>query len=91
MTLANLVTLSPYYFARAFEKETGLPPHAYLESIRIVAAKRFLDQGLPIVETALSAGYADQSHLTRRFKRFLGVTPGQYSRGNTPTRHRPSN
>jgi AraC-like DNA-binding protein len=83
MTLANLVTLSPYYFARAFEKETGLPPHAYLESIRIAAAKRFLDQGLPIVETALSVGYADQSHLTRRFKRFLGMTPGQYSKGST--------
>jgi AraC-like DNA-binding protein len=79
--LAGLVSLSPYYFARAFENETGLPPHAYLEGVRIQKAREFLDRGDTIVSTALAVGYSDQSHLTRRFKRFLGITPGQYIRG----------
>lgn len=76
--LASLVNLSPYYFARAFEKETGLPPHAYLENVRIRKAREFLDRGFTVVSAALAAGYVDQSHLTHRFKRFLGITPGQY-------------
>jgi AraC-like DNA-binding protein len=79
--LAELVGLSPYYFARTFEKETGLPPHLYLEGIRIKRARQFLDRGETLVSTAMLTGYSDQSHLTRRFKRFLGITPGQYARG----------
>ena len=84
--LANLVSLSPYYFARAFEREIGLPPHAYLENVRVQKAREFLDQGHSVVSTALLAGYVDQSHLTHRFKRFLGITPGQYVR-NSKTQH----
>jgi len=76
--LADLVSLSPYHFARAFQREIGLPPHAYLEGVRIRKAREFLDQGETVVSAALSAGYSDQSHLTHRFKRFLGITPGQY-------------
>ena len=79
-TLSGMVALSPYYFARAFENETGLPPHAYLEGVRVQKARECLDRGETIVSTALSVGYSDQSHLTRRFKRFLGITPGQYIR-----------
>jgi AraC-like DNA-binding protein len=79
-TLGGLVALSPYYFSRAFERETGLPPHGYLENVRIRKAREFLDQGESLVSAALSAGYSDQSHFTHRFKRFLGVTPGQYVR-----------
>jgi AraC-like DNA-binding protein len=76
--LASIVSLSPYYFARAFEREIGLPPHAYLETVRIRKAREFLDCGCTLVSAALSAGYVDQSHFTHRFKRFLGITPGQY-------------
>jgi AraC-like DNA-binding protein len=79
-TLAALVSLSPYYFARAFARETGLPPHGYLEGVRIRKARERLDRGDSIAATALAVGYSDQSHLTRRFKCFLGVTPGQYPR-----------
>ena len=76
--LAQLASLSPYYFARAFEKEVGLPPHRYLEGVRIRRAKALLAAGESIAATAVSVGYADQSHLSRRFKRFLGINPGQY-------------
>lgn len=78
--LATLVSLSPFYLARAFESEIGLPPHAYLEGVRIRKAREILDRGSDLVSTALAVGYSDQSHLTRRFKRFLGITPGQYIR-----------
>ena len=80
--LASLVSLSPFYFARAFEREIGLPPHAYLENVRVQKAREFLDHGHTVVSTALLAGYVDQSHLTHRFKRFLGITPGQYVRNS---------
>jgi len=80
--LASVASLSPYYFARVFESEVGVPPHAYLEGVRIRRARERLAKGASIVSTALSVGYADQSHLTRRFKRYVGVTPGQYIRGN---------
>ena len=78
--IARVAALSPFHFARAFESEVGIPPHAYLEGVRIRKAREFLDRGDTIVSAALSAGYSDQSHLTRRFKRFLGITPGQYAR-----------
>ena len=78
--LAALVSLSPHHFARAFGREVGLPPHTYLEIIRIRKAREFLDRGDTVVSAALSAGFVDQSHLTKRFKRFLGITPGKYAR-----------
>lgn len=76
--LARLVGLSPYYVHRVFEREVGLPPHAYLESVRIRQAQRLLAQGEPIAQVAASLGFSDQSHLTRRFTRLLGITPGHY-------------
>ena len=78
--LAQIARLSPWYFARAFEKAMALSPHAYLEGVRIRKACALLDRGETVVGAALSAGYADQSHMTKRFRRFLGITPGQYRR-----------
>lgn len=79
--LASLTNLSPFRLLRAFRKQTGLPPHAYLNHVRIQQAKQLLAAGYPIIDTALATGFADQSHLHRHFKKRLGVTPGQYVRG----------
>ena len=76
--LAHLVGLSPFYLLRVFEQEVGIPPHAYLESVRIRRAQRLLACGIPIAQVAYDLGFSTQSHLTHRFKRLLGVTPGQY-------------
>lgn len=76
--LSNLTGLNPFYFSRVFKKTTGLPPHAYLTQVRIKRAKLFLLKGESIADTALLAGFVDQSHFTRHFKRFTGVTPGQF-------------
>jgi AraC-like DNA-binding protein len=77
--LAAQVGLSPYYFLRVFRQEMGIPPHAYLESVRIRQAQRLLAEGFPPIQVAYEVGFSDQSHFTHRFKRFIGVTPGQYA------------
>jgi len=76
--LAAQVSLSPYYLLRAFRAEVGMPPHAYLESVRIRHAQRLIQAGRPLVEVALEVGFSSQSHLSQHFKRIIGVTPGQY-------------
>ena len=76
--LGALTSRSPFHVARTFSKTVGLPPHAYLESIRIRHARELLRSGMSLVDTALAVGYPDQSHFTHRFRRHTGFTPGQY-------------
>jgi len=76
--LGALVSRSAFHIARVFSKMCGLPPHAYLESIRVEHARELLRTGMSVVDTALSVGYADQSHFTHRFRRHTGITPGHY-------------
>ena len=78
--LGELAGLSKYHLLRAFTKETGITPYSYLETIRIDRAKSLLRQGATPLEAALSAGFSDQSHFSNAFKRFIGLTPGQYRR-----------
>jgi AraC-like DNA-binding protein len=78
--LAAHVALSPYHLLRAFRAETGLPPHAYLDSVRIRRAERLIAAGTPLAEVSAATGFSSQSHLTRRFRQIIGVTPGQYAR-----------
>jgi AraC-like DNA-binding protein len=77
--IAEHVALSPYYLLRAFRDHTGLPPHAYLESVRIRQAQQLIEAGKPLAEVAGEVGFSSQSHLTQRFKQIIGVTPGQYA------------
>ncbi len=77
-TLASIAGLSPYHFIRVFKKHMGLTPHAYLKQVRIKRAKQMLATNMPITQTAADSGFADQSHLSRQFKRTYGITPGQY-------------
>ena len=76
--LAGLARLSPYYLVRAFRKCVGIPPHRYQTVVRVNRARNLLSSGAPISEVAQSAGFCDQSHLNRCFKRAFGVTPGEY-------------
>jgi AraC-like DNA-binding protein len=78
--LAEHVSLSPYYLLRVFRAEVGMPPYAYLESVRIRQAQRLIEAGRPLVEVAAEVGFSSQSHLTQRFGQIVGVTPGQYAR-----------
>ncbi len=76
--LAQVACLSPYHFLRVFRDTVGLPPHAYLTQVRVMRARQLLDSSLPIAQIATGTGFTDQSHLNRRFKQVLGITPGQY-------------
>lgn len=78
--LADYAALSPYYLLRVFHAEVGMPPYAYLDSVRIRQAQRLIEAGKPLIDVALEVGFSSQSHFTRRFKRIIGVTPGQYAR-----------
>jgi AraC-like DNA-binding protein len=76
--VAAAVRLSPFYFLRTFKRSTGMPPHAYLNQIRLERARALLRAGESPAQVAAALGFADQSHLTRRFKAAFGVTPSQY-------------
>lgn len=76
--LAALVNLTPFQLLRAFKRQFGLPPHAYLIQRQVREAKSLLDAGWRVIDAAAAAGFADQSHMHRHFKRIWGVTPGEY-------------
>jgi AraC-like DNA-binding protein len=78
--LAQLVHWNPFYLLRVFRNSVGFAPHAYLENTRIRRAQALIRQRLPLVEVAYATGFSSQSHFTNSFKRFIGVTPGQYAK-----------
>ena len=70
--------LSRAYLIRSFRQRFGLTPHDYLLDQRVQCARAQLRQGSSIADAALAAGFADQAHLQRAFKRHLAATPGHY-------------
>jgi len=79
--LVQSVSATRYAALRAFRRATGIPPHAYLTQVRVERAKMLLRSALPLALVAQRTGFADQSHLTRHFRRLVGVTPGVFARG----------
>jgi AraC-like DNA-binding protein len=75
---ARLVHAHPAHLVRAFSGAFGIPPHQYLMSRRVDRARRLLLEGRAPGEVATETGFYDQSHLTRHFKRLVGVAPGRY-------------
>jgi AraC-like DNA-binding protein len=78
--LARVAGLSAYHLLRVFRSETGLPPHAFLEQVRVNRAREFLRAGSSIADATFNTGFSDQSHFSRHFKKMTGVTPGQYQK-----------
>ena len=78
--VANHVALSPYHLLRVFHAEVGIPPHAYLQDVRIRKAQALLEAGQSPADVALAVGFYSQSHLNRHFKKIVGITPKQYSK-----------
>jgi AraC-like DNA-binding protein len=82
LTLADLTKesgLSRFQIVRNFAKTCGLTPHAYILQRRIHVARRLIGRRTSLAEAALEAGFADQSHMTRLFRRTFGVSPGAYA------------
>jgi AraC family transcriptional regulator len=79
--LASICDLSRRHFIRTFKQTTGQTPHRWLLMQRINKAKVLLhDTKLSILEVALDCGFADQSHFTRVFSTYLGISPGEWRR-----------
>jgi AraC family transcriptional regulator len=79
--LAALTRLSPGHFARAFRATVGETPYAYVIRRRIERAQELIrSTDKPLAEISLDCGLADQAHMTRLFRRALGVTPGAWRR-----------
>lgn len=76
--LAEIAMCTSYHLIRLFRNKVGMSPHAYLVQLRLEKARELIDRGQSIADAALLAGFSDQSHLTRKFKKRYGLTPGLY-------------
>jgi AraC-like DNA-binding protein len=78
-TLSSVAGLSRFELVRRFRQQVGLTPHAFQTNLRIAHASAMLTAGEPPARVAADCGFADQPHLTRTFKRVVGVTPGRFA------------
>jgi AraC-like DNA-binding protein len=76
---SHILHANPAYLVRVFSRHFGLGPHQYLTGRRVDLARRLLLTGMSTAEVATAAGFYDQSHLTRHFKRFLATTPARFA------------
>ena len=76
--LAAAVGRSRYAIHRTFKAAYGIAPSDYQRQLRLATARQLIASGQPISQTAAETGFADQSHLTRWFTRYYGITPGAY-------------
>ena len=77
-SFADSLETGPRRLRTAFKKTLGCSPSEFVTKLRIEKASKLLRAGTPIKQVAVEAGFVDQAHLTRRFKRLTGMTPGQY-------------
>ena len=76
--VAEIINISPTYFASLFKQAMGVSPHQYVIQQRVERAKMMLSKtDLAIADIALQVGFSSQSHLTQQFKRLTGMTPKQ--------------
>lgn len=78
--MAQRAGLSPSHLVRVFRKHFGMTPHAYQINRRIQLGQQAIRSGVPIADAALTAGFFDQPHFQRVFKRLVAATPGQYAK-----------
>lgn len=76
--LAAISGLTECHLIRSFHLEFGLPPHAYHLRLRLAVAAELLSNGLSVSTVAYECGFADQSHLSRKFKEVYGLTPAAW-------------
>lgn len=78
--LETITGLSRFALARHFRACVGTSPYRYLVMRRLDRARRLVLAGEPLSFAALASGFADQSHMTRQFKRAYGISPGRLQR-----------
>jgi AraC-like DNA-binding protein len=78
--VARAVGVDKYTLVRRFRRAGATTPHRYLVMLRLEQAREQLARGTTPAEAAQAAGFADQAHLTRWFRRYFGTTPAAYRR-----------
>ena len=78
--ISKELNISKFYFAKLFKEHTHFSPHAYLMIKRLEKAKQLLQTKADITTVAQDCGFTDQSHLNKRFKKYLGITPKTYQK-----------
>ena len=81
-TLQKKFKVNKFKLQKSFKNSIGLTPLEYLISIRIENSKKLFYEDVPLVEIALESGFYDQSHFTHSFKKYVGVTPGNYKKNS---------
>lgn len=81
--LASIAGVTPFHLVREFTRAVGLSPHRYVVQTRVRRASELLSKGMPISHVAATVGFADQSHLTTQFRRYVGTTPASYQKSLT--------
>ena len=76
--LCACADMSKSTLLRAFTKSKGMTPYRYLQTVRVNEAKKLLENGISLIETAQQTGFYDQSHFTRFFTQFIGLSPSTY-------------
>jgi len=76
--IAGVARLSVFQLVHAFRRESAITPYGLVLDLRVQHAKALLSRGKSIADAAYGAGFCDQSHLTRHFRRRTGVTPKQF-------------
>ncbi len=77
--MSRVAGLSPQHFCRMFKQSVGVTPHRYVTAQRVERAHRLLaESGRTLVEVALETGFPSQSHFGCTFRKFTGMTPGQF-------------
>lgn len=80
--MAEAAGYSPWHFLRLFRQTAGVTPHFYQLICRLSLARSLLRSGTAAAEAAAAAGFTDQSHLHKLFKKQHGLTPGQFLRAS---------
>ncbi|MCJ2165458.1 MULTISPECIES: AraC family transcriptional regulator [unclassified Pseudodesulfovibrio] len=79
--LAGMAGCSPCRLNRVFASVVGMPPHEYQIMQRVRRVKECIRNGKSLADSAVEAGFSDQSHMTRCFRKVMGMTPGVFAGG----------
>ncbi|KAA3449069.1 AraC family transcriptional regulator [Mesorhizobium sp. SARCC-RB16n] len=77
--LEAVTGLDRYALSRHFRTAFSTSPHRFLVMRRLQRARRMIAAGEPLAQIAIEAGFSDQSHFNRQFKKAFGITPGRWS------------
>jgi AraC-like DNA-binding protein len=72
--------MSRFQFSRQFRHNSGMPPRRFRVQMMVATAQQAISSGASLAEAATRAGFSDQSHMSREFRRTFGMTPGEFQK-----------